>query len=249
MPQVICYDLARENRDSYCYYAVRYFLKDLACDDPTSSLVRERIYAALRRAHVPLALPATAVFVSHEDGKGERRVQKVQNEIRRVLRDVELFSRLSDEEVSMLAESAKLAPFVRGELVMRQGSKAHWLYVLHKGDVEIRVTGDDGQERRVAVVSAPSFFGEMALMTGAPREATVIALTDIECLRIDKDEFSEVLTRRPEMAQEMSTILAKRRVELDAVKFSLDAESKNSRMQSERKRILAAIRQFFALEN
>jgi small-conductance mechanosensitive channel len=47
-PQVICYDLARENRDSYCYYAARYHLTDIARDDPTSSAVRERIYAALR---------------------------------------------------------------------------------------------------------------------------------------------------------------------------------------------------------
>ena len=63
----ICYDLARDNRDSFAYYAVRYWLRDLARDDPTSSLVRERIYAALKRANLPLAIPAKAVFVSQDD--------------------------------------------------------------------------------------------------------------------------------------------------------------------------------------
>ncbi|HEX7452421.1 MAG TPA: mechanosensitive ion channel family protein, partial [Polyangiaceae bacterium] len=66
-PHCICYDLARDNRDSFCYYAVRYWLTDLARDDPTSSLVRERIFAALKRASIPLAIPAKTVFVSQDD--------------------------------------------------------------------------------------------------------------------------------------------------------------------------------------
>lgn len=247
-PHTICHDLARENRDSYCYYAVRYFLTDLARDDPTSSSVRERIYAALRRAQIPLALPAATLFLSQEDGKSERKLHKAKQEILAALRGVALFSRLSDEELSILAESAKVAPFVKGELVTRQGAKAHWLYVLVEGQVEVRVTGEDKQERRVAVVSSPSFFGEMALMTGASREATVIALNEVECLRVDKDDFSEVLKRRPELAQGISSILAQRRIELESVRDNLDAETKRRRAETESGRILAAIREFFALK-
>lgn len=248
-PHAICFDLAREHRDSYCYYAVRYFLTDLARDDPTSSVVRERIDAALRRAQIPLALPAAALFVSQEDGKTERRNQRRMNEIRAALHGVELFSRLAEEELTELAESAKLAPFVRGEVVTRQGAKANWLYVLVKGEVEVRVATEHGEERRVAVLSAPGFFGEMALMTGAPREATVTALSDVECLRVDKDEFREVVARRPELAQEISTILAQRRVELAAARENLDAEGRRSRVITERGRILASIREFFALDH
>ncbi|HET9956001.1 MAG TPA: mechanosensitive ion channel family protein [Polyangiaceae bacterium] len=246
-PQTICYDLAREHRDSYCYYAVRYFLTDLARDDPTSSEVRERIYAALRRAGMPLALPAATLFLSHEDQKSERRLNKVKAEIHAALRGVDLFSKLSEEELDILAESAKHMPFVRGEIITRQGAKAHFLYVLVKGEVEVRVSAED-EDRRVAVVVAPGFFGEMALMTGAPREATVVSLTDVECLRVDKDDFRAVLARRPEIAQEISTLLAQRRVELSAVRDNLDADAKRRRMQTERGRILAAIRDFFALE-
>lgn len=248
-PHAICFDLAREHRDSYCYYAVRYFLTDLARDDPTSSAVRERIDAALRRAQIPLALPAAALFVTQEDGKAERRTQKRMDEIRGALRGVELFSRLDADELTELAESAKIAPFVKGEVVTRQGARANWLYVLVKGDVEVRVATDHGGERRVAVVKAPGFFGEMALMTGAPREATVIAMTDVECLRVDKTEFREVITRRPELAQEISTILAQRKVELAAARENLDAEGRNSRIVTERGRILANIRDFFGLED
>jgi len=248
-PQVICYDLARENRDSYCYYAARYHLTDIARDDPTSSAVRERIYAALRRSQIPLALPAAALFISQEDGKAERRLQKAQSAIVNALRGVELFSRLADGELMRLAESAKLTPFVRGEVATRQGATAHWLYVLSKGEVEVRVASEDGDERRVAMLKAPAFFGEMALMTGAPREATVIALNDVECLRIDKDDFREVIAERPEMAREISDVLAKRRVELEAVRDNLDTDTKLRRTESERSRILNAVRDFFALHD
>lgn len=245
----ICFDLARENRDSYCYYAARYYLTDLARDDPTSSLVRERIYAALKRAQIPLALPAAAVFLSQEDGKSERRLQKAKGEILAALRGVELFSRLSGDELGILGESAKVAPFVKGEVITRQGGKAHWLYVLVEGEVEVRVASGDGQERRVAVVSAPGFFGEMALMTGASREATVIALGDVECLRVDKNDFSKVLEGRPELAQGISKTLAQRRIELEAARENLDAETKRRRAETESGRILASIREFFALKD
>jgi CRP-like cAMP-binding protein/small-conductance mechanosensitive channel len=246
---VICFDLARENRDSYCYYAARYYLTDLARDDPTSSLVRERIYVALRRARIPLALPAAAVFLSQEDGKTERRQRKVKDEIVNDLRGVQLFSQLSSEELSRLADSARVAPFVKGEVITRQGAEAHWLYVLAEGQVQINVATEGGGERRVAVVSAPSFFGEMALMTGAAREATVIALTDVECLRVDKNDFSSVLGQRPELAEGISQILAQRRVELLAARDNLDAEAKRRRAETESNRILHAIREFFALKD
>jgi CRP-like cAMP-binding protein len=244
---VICLDLARDGRDSYCYYSVRYHLQDLERDEPTNSLVRERIYAALRRAQIPLALPAHTVFLNHEEQKAEKRKMRSLESMRAALRGVDLFSKLSVEELDRLADSAKLAPFVAGEMVTRQGAAAHWLYVLVKGEVEVLVAKDDGVERHVAVVKAPGFFGEMALVTGAPREATVIAREDIECLRVDKDDFREVLAGRPELAQEISGILAQRRVELDTVKENLDADSRSRRVMTENKRILAAIRNFFGM--
>jgi CRP-like cAMP-binding protein len=97
------------------------------------------------------------------------------------------------------------------------------------------------------VLKAPSFFGEMALVTGAPREATVIARDDVECLRVDKDDFREVLAGRPELAQEISTILAQRRVELESAREHLDADTRSRRVQSEKKRILEGIRDFFGM--
>jgi len=248
-PSVICYDFAKDGRDSFAYYAVRYWLTDLARDDPTSSLVRERIYAALKRANLPLAIPAKAVFVSQDDTS--HRQEKHQRELDsrvQALGAIELFSHLSEEEQRILAVSATLAPFAPHEVITRQGATAHWLYVLLKGTAVVRVATEDGEDRQVAILEAPSFFGEMALMTGQPREATVIAECDVECLRVDRVDLSGIIKKRPEIAQGISEVLAKRRVELAAVREGLDSDAKSKRLVSERSRIFHAIRDFFALE-
>ena len=244
----ICADFARDQKDSVAFYTVRYWLTNLASDDPTNSLVRERIYAALRRAQIPLALPAATVFVSHDDPEHAQRKQSRERAFRvAALDNTVLFARLSDDEKAYLADSVRPAPFSAGEVITRQGATAHWLYLLTKGRAEILVATANGEARKVAELAAPSFFGEMALMTGEPREATVVAKGDVECLRLDKDDFKSILARRPEVAQEISTILAQRRVELVAARDNLDAEAKKRKMVTERGRILEGIRDFFGL--
>ena len=243
----ICMDLARENRDGYVLYAVRYWLADLARDDPTSSDVRERIFSALRRAGIPLAIPAAALFMSEETS--ERTERKEARDIEKkfqTLSSIELFGHLDESERRALASAARRTPFGRAEVITREGAKANWLYVLSKGDVDVRITSPEG-DKRVAVLNAPSFFGEMALMTGQPREATVVALTEVECLRIDKAGFEGILQRRPAIAERISEILAARRVELDAAREGLDPDAHSQRLSHENVRILRGIKDFFGL--
>lgn len=243
----ICHDLAREQRDGYVLYAARYWLTDLARDDPTSSDVRERIFSALRRADIPLAIPAAALFMSQETSERAERKEARDVEAKlRALSSIDLFRHLDDDERLALARTAQRTPFGRSEVITRQGAQANWLYVLSKGEVEVRLASPEG-DRRVAVLKAPSFFGEMALMTGQPREATVVALNDVECLRVDRADFQGILQRRPAIAERISEILAARRVELDAAREGLDPEAQSQRLSRENLRILGSIRQFFGL--
>jgi CRP-like cAMP-binding protein len=160
-----------------------------------------------------------------------------------------LFRGLALEELEELSKSVKTAPFAAGEIVTRQDAKANWLYVLTQGQVEIRVNTLNGYTRRVHTLSAPDFFGEMALVTGGRREASVVALSDIECLRVDRAAFGALLERRPEIAQEVAEVLAQRRVALDAARENLDAASRDLRVEGERHRILSAVQDFFGLRD
>ncbi|HUJ27018.1 MAG TPA: mechanosensitive ion channel family protein, partial [Myxococcales bacterium] len=225
-PNCICYDYARQGADSFAYYAVRYWLTELAADDPTSSSVRVRVYAALKRAGIPLAIPGQAIFASMDDP--EHKERKLQREIAHrvaTLEQIDIFAHLGADDRMKLAEAMRPAPFGRGEIITRQDSAAHWLYVLTRGEVEVRVRGEGGGEKLVARMGAPDVFGEMGVMTGERRTASVIAATEIECYRIDKDAFKAVLRNRPELVDVVSQVMAKRRVELAAVREGLDAEA------------------------
>jgi small-conductance mechanosensitive channel/CRP-like cAMP-binding protein len=244
-PQCLLMDL----HESYGCYAVRYWLIDLAVDEPTDSVVRTRIYFALRRANIPLSMPAQAVFLTQDST--ERKEEKSQAETRRRLQaidQVELFRGLSKKEHAHLAEHLHHAPFAQGEVMTRQGAEADWLYVVIGGTASVRVTAEGGVEREVARLGAGDFFGEMSLLTGQRRAATVVALSAVECYRLDKDAFQGLMGNRPEIAEQIADVLTKRRMELSAVRENLDEEAERERIRITRTDLVGKIRGFFALD-
>jgi small-conductance mechanosensitive channel/CRP-like cAMP-binding protein len=245
----ICYDFAKDTRDSFAYYAVRYWLTDLAKDDPTSSLVRQRIYAALRRAGIPLAVPGATVFLSQDDPEHVERKEARELDRRiAALESVKLFNPMTAAEKARIAPLIRPAPFTRGEVITRQGALPHWLYVLIRGEVEVRFRSEGGEERVLGVLRAPDFFGEMGVMTGARRSTTVVALGEVECFRIEKGDFQQILEIRPEIAEGISSILTQRLMDLLALQERLGADERDRRFQTEHGRILEGIRSFFGLD-
>jgi small-conductance mechanosensitive channel/CRP-like cAMP-binding protein len=241
--------LLTDFKDSYNQYALRYWLTDLAADDSTDSVVRVRIFYSLRRAGIPDLLPATAVFLDHV-GDEKRARHEVRDHASRLaaLRSVSLFHSLTPEELERLAGALSHAPFARGEAIVVQGKEVHHLYVLTRGSAEIRVEVPGAPARVVATLEAPNFFGEMGMLTGEPRRATVVALTEVECWRLEKERFQGILTDRPQIADEISAVLAARDVELAAVREGLSEEAKRLRLASAHSTLAGRIRAFFALD-
>ncbi len=245
-PHCILYDF----KESYGQYAVRYWLNDLAVDDPTDSLVRTRVYFALRRNGISLSIPAQSVFVTRESES--RKGRKQEREINRRLRalaGVDLFQPLNEEEHRWIAERLRVAPFTKGEAMTRQNAEAHWLYIITRGSAEVQLALEGGAHRKVATLQTGDFFGEMSLMTGEKRSATVIALEDTECYRLDKEVFQDVLLSRPEIVEHISGILAQRRLGLEAAREELDAETRQARMKQTQHDILTRISRFFHLHD
>ncbi|MEO8800106.1 MAG: cyclic nucleotide-binding domain-containing protein, partial [Polyangiaceae bacterium] len=140
------------------------------------------------------------------------------------------------------------APFAAGETMTREGAVAHWLYILQSGRAKI-CAKVEGVQKTITEIEAPDFFGEMGMMTGEQRTASVIALTDCDCFRLDKAGFHKIITDRPEIAAQISETLAQRRVELIAVREGLDETAKSARKRTEQARILGKIQSFFGLSS
>jgi CRP-like cAMP-binding protein/small-conductance mechanosensitive channel len=233
----------------YARYALRYWLTDLMQDDPTDATIRWHIMAALQRAGIRLAQEESGILLTKENEKYEEVLHQREVALRiKTLRKVELFSQLTEAELRALAERLRFSPFAKGNVITRQGDgRSHHLYVIIHGEAEVFVDLPNGKRRRVRTLERGSFFGEMGLLTGAPRSASVIAKTDVECYRIDKDVVEELLHARPGIAEEISHILVARRAELDVALQNLDATGAHKDLSQQRSEILATIKRFFSL--
>ena len=129
----------------------------------------------------------------------------------------------------------------------RQGDRAYWLYIIHSGSAEVRVYSEGGAYRTVKVLGPGDFLGEMGLLTGEPRAATVVAAAETRCYRLDRDSFRDVLAGRPEMAEMIASTLAKRRTELDAVKLKLAGEEAARGLTAAERDLLSRIKDFFKI--
>jgi small-conductance mechanosensitive channel/CRP-like cAMP-binding protein len=235
--------------DSVCRYEVLFWLADLGSDRQVLSRVAERVYSGLQRGGVPLAIPAQSVFLTEEtEERRARKSERVRERGVEVLRRLDLFRGLSPDELHRLAGRLAPSPFTRGEVITRQGDRDDWLYLLVSGEADVLVENDQCQRRHVATLTPGSFFGEMALMTGEPRSATVMAKTDVECYRLDRAAFQDIIQARPELAEGISTVLAGRREGLEAVRSALDAENEREDQARTRRELLDRIRRFFLLQ-
>jgi CRP-like cAMP-binding protein/small-conductance mechanosensitive channel len=233
----------------YAHYALRYWLTDLGPDDPTDAMLRWHIMTALQRAGIKLAVEEHSIHLTKENEKYDEVVRQREVLLRiKTLRKVELFSQLNDAELTGLAERLRYSPFAKGNIITRQGDeRSHWLYIIINGEAEVYVDLPSGKRRAVRTLERGNFFGEMGLMTGAPRSASVIAKTDVECYRIDKDVVEEMLHMRPSIADEISHILVTRRAELDAALQNVDATGAHKDLSQQRYEILDTIKRFFSL--
>ena len=234
-------------RDSVAWYRVRYWLTDLAVEDPTDAEIRTRIYYALRRAGITFSIPAQTLFITAEDDA--RKQRQNEKEMRRrveAISRVDLLAVLGEDERKRVAALLHYAPFARGEAMTREGEADDGLYMIVEGEASVQLSSG-AHLIEVARIGAGQFFGEMSLMTGEKRSATVTAATDVVTYRLDKPAFEELVRSRPEIAEAVADLLTERRESLDQARTEIDEASRRRRRQSTKQDILGRIRGFFNL--
>jgi small-conductance mechanosensitive channel/CRP-like cAMP-binding protein len=233
---------------SHGRYALRYWLTDLQHDDSTDSEVRDHIYVALQRADIRLAVPEHNVHMTKESEKREqsKQTKRIQERIE-ALHKIELFNNFHEDELLTVARGLKYAQFAKGDIITRQGAIAHWLYMLIEGEAEVYLEPIGQSRRKLSTLIPGNYFGEMGLMTGAPRTATVIATKDTNCYQLDKAAFENIIKNRPELAEEISHTLVSRRFGLDSLQHDLDVAKNAEQMSQQNFDMLKRISNFFGL--
>lgn len=232
----------------YGRYALRYWMLDPQPDDPTDSAVRVHIFAALQRAGMQLAVPEQSLHITKENDAYRESVRRREIDRRMAdLRKLELFSGLQEEELRTIGERMVYAPFACGDVIFHQGDAPHWLYLLAVGEAEVWMDFPDHSRQLFRTVHAGSTFGEKGVLTGEARRASVIARTDVVCYRLDQNTVEEVIRSRPEIAEAIAEILARREVEMDNFVRQFSGVPADGPATHPKAGILAMIKDFLGL--
>ncbi len=219
-------------------WEIKYWLDDYAKYNDTDALVRQRVWYALRRSGLTFAFPTRTL---HLERKAITRPVTAEEQIADRLSAVDVFAPLSSDELRQLATATEGHVFAPGETLIRAGDEGSSMFVVHNGRVAVQVA-DKGGPRTVAVLSEGNFFGEMALFTGEPRTANVVALEETEVLEIGHAAMKHIFETNPSLAESISWTIAERQAALAAG----SAQAAQNSIQ-EPAGLLASIRHFFGL--
>ena len=218
-------------------YVAQFWIEDYAIDRTARDQVRTNLWYTFRRHNIEIPYPIQVQYERNEEPlRTERHVAAAADH----LASVSLFKTLSAEARHALASAADHHLFAAGEAIVRQDADGDSMFVLMTGRARV-VLEPSGQE--VAVIPAGGFFGEMSMLTGDKRSATVKAADDVAVLEITAKDFRELALVNPDLVDHVSTIISTRRTGLEDAKAHVAAiivpEAKET--------FLARIRRFLTL--
>lgn len=226
-------------------YQVRYFIEDFDQREILDGRVRDRLWYALRRAAVPIPAPQRRVtMIEHIAASAEQESQARIADVERALERLPLFKPLPHDLLHELAMHTERRLYAHGELVIQQGDYGEELFIVERGKVEVVVDRHHGMEH-VATLGPRDFFGEMSLLTGEQRRATVRAEGEVALLVVSKEALQPILEASPELATHISEVLAQREVVLG--RQARAEEAIDDEHTERRGELLSRIRQFFSL--
>jgi small-conductance mechanosensitive channel/CRP-like cAMP-binding protein len=197
--------------DSGVEYEVKYWLSDYSRYNDTDALVRQRIWYAFRRNGFTFPFPTRTVLMEQAaDGDGGGRDA---GEVAELLSAVDIFAPLAAAELSALASASHKRVFAPGETIIRAGDDGASMFVVSRGSVDVRVDSN-GMPRTISQLGAGAFFGEMALFTGEPRTASVLAAEETEVLEIGHEAMRGLFQTNPDLVEALSHAINERRAGL-----------------------------------
>ncbi len=149
-----------------------------------------------------------------------------------ILRNIPLFSELSDRELEKIAQVASKQRYHKDNLILIEEEVGSTMFVILEGRVKISRISDDGREVILSILSEGDFFGEMSLLDGQTRSANVTAIEDSELLVIRREEFLQMLRDFPQIAINLLKELAQRIRKSDEHIKSLSLQDATGRVAS-----------------
>jgi len=195
-------------------YKARFWIDDYSLDERARDDVRTAIYYTFQRQGIEIPYP---IQVEYSKDAPAIDPSARADEAARVLASVDLFASMPPEVRLEIAAAAGAPVYGDGEAIVRQGDPGQSMFVIVSGSVSIVL---EPARQEVARTPAGGYFGEMSLLTGEPRTATVLAIGDVKTLEIDADLFRRLAAAHPEAIEKIGVQAMTRRAELEAARAS-----------------------------
>ena len=203
-PDVLLADFAA----SAVTYRIRVWTSNFALDDVIRDRIRTSVYYAFRRAGIVIPYPIQ-VGMLREDLAAPSGDPKTAE---RLIDTVQIFATLPADERARLAAAARECLYAAGESIVREGAAGSSMFVVARGEIVVTL---DPSAHEVARLGPGDFFGEMSLLTGAPRTASVTAVTDVEVLEITADAFRQFVLANPAAVERIGSAVVERTAALE----------------------------------
>lgn len=221
-------------------WEIKYWLDDYTKFNDTDALIRERVWYTFQRERLEFAYPTRTLHI--ETKPQETAFIEADSEISDLISGVPLFDPLSDEEIEKIAQTSQLRVFAPKEKIVRRGQKGNSMFIVNRGTVTVQIR-ENNKIKPIRNLKAGEFFGEMALFTGEPRSATVVADEETEVLEIKHHCLKPIIENNPELVESFGKIIEKRRANLDELHDSVAPNEGDS------VGVFNQIRKFFGLRN
>ena len=203
-----------------------------------------RVWFHLNRAGITPAVQRQEIhlFKGVKERGGEEATKPIT-----LLQEVDIFKPFSEEAKHYLSDRIRRHRFEQGDVIVQQGDAGDSLFIIVEGVVGVQVQSDDGRTKEVARLGAGDFFGEMALLTGEERTATVIALVDTYLFELTQADIAPLIEQQPEVSERVSKVLTQRHQATQSqlhVEDDVEIEKKAPYIQ-----ILNKIEHFFGLRD
>jgi CRP-like cAMP-binding protein len=209
-PDVLVWDFA----ESAITYRVRFWIDDYEWDDEARDEVRTATYYAFGRHGIEIPFHIEVGYSREWPEPDPAAKQKEREEI---LASVDLFSRLSEEQRQEIAAATEIRTFGRGEAIVRQEAPGESMFIVCSGTVAVVL---EPGHREVATIEKGGYFGEMSLLSGEPRSATVVARGDVSVLELDAALFRRLAAVDPKAIEDVGVAAMTRRIQLNQVRES-----------------------------
>lgn len=232
--------------DNGIIYEIRFWLDDHRLYNVIADAIRTNVWYALRRQRIKIPYPVRTLHL--ERARATSAAESTTHGTRELLKSQALFQGMREDHLSTLVERSPVHHYGRGETIIHEKADGASMFVLVTGEAAVSVLVD-GQPARVATLEDGDCFGEMSLLTGEKRSASVSAIEDCKVMEITKRTFGEIIAADAGLLQRLSELLAQRQLATEGIVQARAQQSSLliAKQQEYQAGFLSKLRSFFEL--